>query len=112
MNANDGHLSLSWKERSLALELEKDVGGMDTRSTNGEVSVMWASSQGGCDPLKRLLRNVESEPSPKHSLSFQLILFILSLFYLRYTNVYMVKILLCLLPPILLHFHLPTLQHL
>ena len=57
---NDAGLSQSWKERAMARELEQET--EETANMgNREISVMWASSQGGCDPLNRLLRNVDSE---------------------------------------------------
>lgn len=57
---NDAGLSQSWKERAMAQEIEQET--EETANMgNREISVMWASSQGGCDPLNRLLRNVDSE---------------------------------------------------
>jgi hypothetical protein len=53
--------SFSRKEHVPTNEQEQDNESADTRMSSGEMSVMWASSQGGCGPLKRLLKDVESE---------------------------------------------------
>lgn len=63
MNGSGPAHSLSWKERTLAQEHQQAIENTDVSISNGEMSVKWASSQGGCGPLKRLLRDVESKPN-------------------------------------------------
>ncbi|KAF8519769.1 hypothetical protein BU17DRAFT_89614 [Hysterangium stoloniferum] len=48
---------ISWRERALSQQLENS----DDKANGGKINVLWSSSQGGCGPLKRLLRDVESD---------------------------------------------------
>ena len=46
----------TWSEHVQLMLTDQEPEGKD-----GQIGVMWASSQGGCDPLKRLLKEVEGE---------------------------------------------------
>ncbi|KAF8586787.1 hypothetical protein K439DRAFT_1659473 [Ramaria rubella] len=68
-----GNRSRTGRERALAYEVDEPEAGRIGASQNGEISVIWTSSQGGCDPLQKLLKDVEkSQPPPptqrQHSL--------------------------------------------
>lgn len=64
---DDGRI-LPWKQR-VAQQYQQAFEQHDAGIGDGEISVMWASSQGGCGPLKRLLRDVESKLTPTLLLS-------------------------------------------
>lgn len=49
----------AWKGCALTQDMDQDK--EVTGSHGCDVGVMWASSQGGCGPLNRLLRNAEGE---------------------------------------------------
>ncbi|KIJ49159.1 hypothetical protein M422DRAFT_28141 [Sphaerobolus stellatus SS14] len=50
----------AWRERVKAMQNVQEAEGPNAA---GQIGVMWASSQGGCDPLKRLLKEVEVSPN-------------------------------------------------